>query len=380
VILVSNQVKTIKRGETLFKEGDNLDSVFLIQKGQVEFNLNRNGKKIEIAQVRTGQIIGDESLIQNSKAFYTAEAVSQVSFLEVPYSVLKMQLDTVPGGIKMLVKSFTDELKQFRQKAKSSGLEQESTPCPDKLTPRLFCSISLIAQHLCKKNEEGNNMLDWPAMKLYGVRFFMETPKRMIEALKLLSKLNYVELKYEKNEDGVEEIDEIQFDKIEAIEMFAQYFQYHLYKGGRSESLIADRKAIHLVKSFISLSEDEETDFRGAVKVDFNSTVAHLKNEFQIDFNSTHIDILEKKGLFIKRLNEKEGVSLSFDKNEFLETLSNWEVLYEIKLWNEKGFVDIADDSLYRMETASEIACTDCGSPIDDGHKFCPECGFKLVA
>ena len=126
---MSNQVKTIKRGETLFKEGDNLDSVFLIQKGQVEFNLNRNGKKIEIAQVRTGQIIGDESLIQNSKAFYTAEAVSQVSFLEVPYSVLKMQLDTVPGGIKMLVKSFTDELKQFRQKAKSSGLEQESTPC-----------------------------------------------------------------------------------------------------------------------------------------------------------------------------------------------------------------------------------------------------------
>ncbi len=379
-VVLSDQGTSVKRGQLLFEEGQTLDRVYVIQKGQISLNVVRNGMKIEIAQMRPGTMIGDEALFHNTKAFYNAEAMSPVSFLEVPYSVLKKQYEGAQGGVKMLIKSFSDELKTFRQKAKSLGLENESTPCPDKLVPRLFSSVSLIAQHLGKVNEEGNMELDWAAMKLYGTRFFMETPKRMTEVLKLLSKLGYIKLFYELNDDEIEELATIQFDKIEAAEEFAQFYQYYLYKGGKSESIIVDRTAILLAKGFAECSEDLDSDFRGAVLLDYVKIVSHLLEEYQINLNANHINLLEKKGLFIKLMNQDDGVKMSFDRNEFLEAQKNWEVLYEIKQWNDKGSVDLEDDSLYAVDKPVELKCPECEEPIGEASKFCSECGYKLAA
>ena len=42
-------VKQLKRGEILFKEGENTDTVYFIQSGRVVLYLERNGKKVEIS-------------------------------------------------------------------------------------------------------------------------------------------------------------------------------------------------------------------------------------------------------------------------------------------------------------------------------------------
>jgi predicted amidophosphoribosyltransferase len=52
--------------------------------------------------------------------------------------------------------------------------------------------------------------------------------------------------------------------------------------------------------------------------------------------------------------------------------------LFEIDKWNETGSVDLFEKE--QVAAASAGVCPDCKAPLEDKHKFCPNCGFKVAA
>ena len=104
----------------------------------------------------------------------------------------------------------------------------------------------------------------------------------------------------------------------------------------------------------------------------------------KFDFKSLHLDLLERKGLFVSRKSkDKGGVDLSFDRNELVETLQHWQILSEIDLWNEKGFVDMntsIENSFVKIESTGGDSCPSCQNENSAGANFCQHCGFKLAA
>lgn len=381
--LDSNSVKKLKRGERLFSEGETLESLYLIKSGKVSLFLERSGKKIEIEQLGGSTVLGDENLFLNHRQSMCAEAVTEVQYLEIPIKSFHQILDKSIPLIKMMFKSTVEQVKTLRSQVKSKKLESDVLPCPERLVPKVFGGLVLVAKHTAKE-EDGVVVLDWGQLKLYMSRFFLESPQRIQNCLQILSKIKLADLTYEKNEDDIEELTTIKIHDIHRVEAFAEFFQFHLYKGGKSEILYVDKLAYQCAKVLADLTEGIEPDFRGATNINFDKAVNEAKEKHKFDFKSLHLDLLERKGLFVSRKSkDKGGVDLSFDRNELVETLQHWQILSEIDMWNEKGFIDMSssiENSFVKIESTGGDSCPSCENENSPGANFCQHCGFKLAA
>lgn len=375
-------VKKLKRGETLFKEGDAPTAFYMIQSGKIALMSERSGKNLEVVVLGPSQVLGEQALFSATARYeFTAEALQECKILEVPLELMKQQFEKCPPGIKLLVKSSSDEVKASRKATKMSKAETEKSPCPQGLIHRMFTEVHLISRHIGKKTPDKPNEITvaWNALKLYASRFFGESPPRLRALMDLLSKLKMAELKMGKSEEGEEDLIDIKFMNVQAFEDFAEFFQYHLFKGSRAEAIFVDPLALKVCKALAEISANAEVDHKGASKLDWTHVLTECKTKFRIDLKNTHLDVLEKKGLFVKRKSFDDGrLELSFDRTEFVKMGEFWAILWEIDKWNEKGFVDLKEKE--EVAGSDGNSCPACSGAIDVKlqAKFCPHCGHKL--
>lgn len=379
---MADTVKKLKRGEVLFKEGETPTSVYLIQSGKVGLMSERSGKSLEVATLGPSQILNEAALFSTTaKNEYTAEAMQETKLLEVPLELMRAQLEKCPPGVKLMTKSLSDEMRQMRKQVKMQKMETEKVPCPQGVVHKLFTEIHLIARHIGKKNPEKPDevVVAWNALKLYASRFFGESPQRLRSTMDLLLKLKLVELTMGKSEESEgEEIVDIKILRVQLFEDFAEFFQYHLFKGSKAEAIFVDPLALKVAKALAELSAGAEVDHRGASKVQWNAVLADAKTRFKLDIKNTHLDALERKGLFVKRQSFDDGrLELSFDRNEFVKMADFWSILYEIDLWNERGTVVLVEKE--EVSHAGPV-CGACTGVLEEKHKFCPHCGAKVEA
>jgi CRP-like cAMP-binding protein len=371
--------RKIKRGEVIFKEGDTPQAVYMIQVGKIGLMLDRGGKLFEVIALGPSQVLGEHALFSNSRHEFTAIALQETRVLEVPIEIMKQQFEKCPPGIKLLVKSLTDQIRQAYKQIKASRMETEKAPCPQGLVHRLFTEVHLISRHIGRKDPRKPDEVKvaWDALKLYATRFFGESPQRLRHLMDLLLKLKYAEFTVRMTEEQEEELSDVSLTNVQVLEDFAEFYQYYLYKGGRSEAIYVDPLALKVAKAFAELSVSAPVDHRGASKLDWTAVLNECKTKYRIDLKSTHLDILEKKGLFVNRQSFDDGrVELSLDRGEFERMSKFWAIIHEIDKWNERGSID-----LHEKEEVAQItgeACPQCGGPVDESHKFCPHCGFKL--
>lgn len=381
------QLRDLKRGDLLFKEGDSVTHIQIVQSGKLSLFLERSGRKVEIMEVKPAQLLGESALFgKNSRQIFSAEAMGPTKVMEVPIEVFRAQLDSSLPGIKLLVKSMVEETKINRQMIRSLKMEKDNSPCPQFSIPTLFCLLGLVARHsgqAAVADQPEKIKIDWTILKIFTTRMFKESLLRMQSVIELLMKLGKAEIQWEKNEDGIEEIISITLFDVPLVEDFAEFYQYNIYKPGRSEIIYVDPLALKVATALVEVGKNEEVDFRGAVRLDYEQVLKQVKEQFKFELRTLHLDALEKKGLFIKRqANDKGQVFLSYDKVEFQNMLKFWQIISEIDQWNQKGFVDLnAKNQLEGDEGASgESICPSCKESIKEGNRFCPSCGFKLAA
>lgn len=372
-------LRRFKKGEVFFKEGDPLKQIFVIQSGRVLLYCDRGGQRLEVATLGPGQVLGEQALFYNAKQVISAEALQETKAMEIPSELLKAQLEKTPAGIKLLTKALIDETKATRQALRALKLETEKAPCPQSAIPRIFSLLNLVARHTGVAQSSSTHLLiDWTVLKLYTARLFAESPQRMRSLIDLLLKLGHVQLQMRKTDEGEEELAKIEVFNIQAIEDFAEFYQYNLYKGGRSEVIYLDPLAFKVAKAFVLLSQKADLDRMGLVTLPFDKLLAEAKAQFKLELKNLHLDLLEKKGLFVKRSSRDEGLFLQFEKAEFEKISSYWSILHEIDQWNELGFVRL-EDPKENAELAGGLQCASCQGTISEDHKFCPHCGAKVA-
>ena len=212
---------------------------------------------------------------------------------------------------------------------------------------------------------------------------FLESHQRMLAFCELLGKLNYVSLKYEKNEDSEQmELQEIRIHDLQTIEHFGEFYQHNFFKAGKSEMIHIDQMAYQLAGAFSGLASEAgvEVDRNGTVKLNYQEFIKNLKEKFYLELKDTHLNILEKKGLFVKRSTVNEVVCFQFDRFEFSQTYRFWQIINEIDHWNSIGFVDMKTN--YNEFTKQKVSgkCTSCQSDLGETAKFCANCGAKVAA
>ncbi len=406
--MADNGETKVKRADLIFGEGDAIESAYMLKSGHVSLFVERNGKKIEIQKIHSPHILGIEALLVDTKFTVSAEAINAVSFIKIPIEVLRSQLEKAPPGIKVLIKSQTEDLKTMKAAFRSKKLEEDTSPIPETFIPRVFGSISLTAKHLglnlfeLKKEEgkmetpfesskkqdqkvspyEGEESIkvSWSAMKLYTTRFFMASPKRIEFALKILTKMKLAEMIYVMNDENQQELKEIIIHQLGTLEAFADFYQYHLFRGARATLLKVDNRALEIATAFVSCSDESEADFRGLTTLKHSDVVNEVKKKFKFDFNMDHLNLLESKGLFARKQNKSGEISVSFDRIEFEKTTRFWSYIKEINGLNELGYVKITEDAVEEPNADTESNCPECESSIEGHQKFCSNCGHKVAA
>ncbi|MBX3022990.1 MAG: cyclic nucleotide-binding domain-containing protein [Bdellovibrionales bacterium] len=372
-------VKKLKRGEQLFKEGEPITHVYMIQSGKVALMSERGGKGIEVQASGAGSVLGEHALFMNGKHEFSGEALQEVKVLEVPIELMKQQFEKCPPGMKILIKSVGEELRNARKQMKMQKLETERVPCPQGVIHRMFTIVHLIARHIGKKKADNPNEVTvaWDALKLYSSRFFGESPQRLRSLMDLLLKIKFAEFTVRKTEEGEEELSDVRLADVQLLEDFAEFYQYHLFKGSKAEAIYVDLLALKVAKAFGELSAGAEVDHKGASRLDWTVVLAECKAKYRFELKNTHLDSLERKGLFVKRQSFDDGrMQVSFDRNEFVKMAHYWSIIAEIDKWNEHGFVNLHEKE--EVVGPEGAACPTCSGVIDDKHKFCPHCGAKL--
>lgn len=372
--------KKFKRGEVLFKENDPIQSLWVLQSGKVSLYVERQGKRIEIQTSGPGAVFGEQGIFASARFVVSCEAAAECKVMEVPIEIAKAQMAQSSSLIKVLNKSWVDEIKVLSQHFRSHKLENDKNPCPQPSIPRVFNLLHLLSRHIgvsAGVNSQEFNV-DWGLLKLNTSRLFSEPVQRVRGVCDLLTKLGFATLEMGKNDEGEEELKKVKIHSVKLIEDFVEFYQYNLYKGTHSEMIHVDPLAMKVALNLSLQAEGQALDRHGAVTLVWEKVQEEFKKRMGNDLKTTHLDALEKKGLFVKRVNrDGQPPQIQFDQNEFKKVAQFWQIISEIDKWNEKGFVEMVEKPI-KPKSGLILSCDHCQGELNKDHKFCPHCGHKV--
>ncbi len=378
--------KTFKKGEYLFKDGDKITGLLLIQSGGVTLGLTRNKKMVEIAQLGSSQVLGEQSLLGATTFNVSAIATVETKVLEVPIDIFKQAIEGLPQPIKIFIKSLNERLKNANADVRAGKLEKDSSPAPEEQIARIFGTVFHCARQKGVKDEknQGRITVDWLSMKQYAQRVFGDSPKRMEQAICVLVKLKIAQFEMGRPPDdpeGAEQIMKVHFFDLAIVESFFEFYQYHYFKNGKSEILKPEENVILLLNHLVKLGETVPIDRFGLVTLDYTKVSEYFKAEARITLLPDHFSRLENKGIFAKRATRADGsVVLQYELKEYKTTSYIWRMLREIEKWNERGFVDLTEEDSKPKKKTDGSSCPACSAELATGSKFCSDCGLKIAA
>lgn len=382
-----SEVKVVKKGQFLFKAGDKIQSVFVVQSGQVNICLQRNNKIFDIMTVGNGYVFADLTVLGTNVYLYSGLAQQELKVTEIPIDVFKKDYEALSLTHKSLIKTMAERLKWAVNEVKNSKQDSTAVPCSEDRIPKAFGAIFHVLNH--KGLKDGNKAkVDWMTLKNYSQRIFGESPKRIEQVSQVLVKLKLGEYTLGRDPNNPDpeapdtEIQGFEIFDLPSLEAFFEFYQYYYYKGGKTELLKYDEANYNTLRLLLLAYADATADKFGVVTKDFNTVVEFFK-DYGVSLGNGHFTSLEGKGLFCKRKNASDGkVQLQFDFKEFKVQIDIWSLIREIDKLNERGYVDMADiDDGPKKKQAIEggLECTSCKTIIAAECKFCSECGAKNV-
>jgi hypothetical protein len=381
-----SDVKVVKKGQFLFKAGDKIQSVYVIQSGQVNLCLQKNNKIIDIMTVGNGYVFADLIVLGTNVYLYSGLAQQELKVTEIPLDIFKAQYEGLNATYKTFIKTMADKLKWAVNEVKNSKQEKSAVPCAEEAIPRVFGSIFHVLNH--KGLKDGNKAkVDWLTLRNYSQRIFGESLKRIEQVTQILVKLKLGEYVLGKDPNNVDpeapetEIQGFEIYDLPALEAFFEFYQYYYFKGGKSELLKFDEANYNTLRLLLMAYQDVVPDKFGTATHDFNQVVDFFK-DYGVQLGNGHFTALEAKGLFCKRKSVDGKVMLQFDKKEFEVQINIWGIIREVDKLNEKGIVDMTDideGPKKKVQIENGLECAQCKSVIMAESKFCSECGAKVV-
>jgi signal transduction histidine kinase/predicted CoA-binding protein len=96
-----------KAGEELFAEGSEGDAAYVIEKGEIEILKASGGKNVLLAVRKSGDVIGEMSLLEAAPRFASGRARTDSVLLEISHKQLDELLNTSPSAARSLLFTIT---------------------------------------------------------------------------------------------------------------------------------------------------------------------------------------------------------------------------------------------------------------------------------
>lgn len=379
-----SNARTLKRGEFLFKETDKIQTVYIVQSGQISLQFLKNKKNIEVMTVSTGYVFADQIVLASAVYTYSAMASQETKIIEIPVEAFKSQYESFHQIYKSFIKTSCERLKWAMTEIKNKKSDKDMVACGVEEIPRAFGFLYHSMKH--KGVIDGLSCrADWATLRQYSQRIFGESLKRTEQVTQILVKLKLAEyVMTPLDEDDVMSKPEISGFKIydlAALESFFEFYQYYYYKGNKQNLLRPDEINYNVLNILLMAFEKSEIDKSGVVSRDLNEVTDFFK-DYGISFGSGQLTALETIGLFCKRKPAANNqVFLQFELKEFKQIFNSWRILREVEKWNDRNVVDIYEQEetpKKKILILGGVACGSCKHVMVSAAKFCSECGARI--
>lgn len=122
-------LRQLKSGEVLFTDGDVADSLYIIQKGQIRLYKPKGKGFIEIAVLRTGEVIGEMAFFDEDgsgkKRSASGAAMVPTEVIEISFVAFGKTMSTLNPWFKTIINTLANRLRKANSRIKE--LESNST-------------------------------------------------------------------------------------------------------------------------------------------------------------------------------------------------------------------------------------------------------------
>lgn len=174
----AQNVKTLKKGELLFKEGDQSTAMYLLSKGMIRIFKKKGDAVIEIDTLRPGQIIGEMAFLDGNPRSASGEAMMDCELIEISQAIYQSTMAQVPEWVKVLLKATAARLRSTTTKLKnletaSSAVEYTESGAKRNyvfLSPHdcLKIATALLLVTSRTKEEDGGKKIKVSSLERYG--------------------------------------------------------------------------------------------------------------------------------------------------------------------------------------------------------------------
>jgi CRP/FNR family transcriptional regulator, cyclic AMP receptor protein len=122
-------LKVLKSGEVLFQDGAHADSLYIIQKGQLRLYKPKGKGFIELAVLRTGEVIGEMAFFDDGdgarRRSCAASAMVETEVIEISFAAFGKTMNSLNPWFKTIINTLATRLRKANLKIKE--LETNST-------------------------------------------------------------------------------------------------------------------------------------------------------------------------------------------------------------------------------------------------------------
>lgn len=107
------ELRQLKTGEFLFKEGDVTEVAYIVKKGTLRaFSECPDGERIMLGEITAGEFVGEMGHFTDDARSATVQAATDVELIAIPNNMLDQVIFNRPSWAKALVKTLSHRLKR----------------------------------------------------------------------------------------------------------------------------------------------------------------------------------------------------------------------------------------------------------------------------
>src|SRR3954463_6909874 len=108
--------RTFGTGDTIFREGDRGEGIYLVEKGSVEiFKKAPDGRKVVIGKIQAGGIFGEMAAIDERPRMASAAAIEHTVCRIIPRAVLEKKIAASDKLVRAIMKIFMQNIRSITE-------------------------------------------------------------------------------------------------------------------------------------------------------------------------------------------------------------------------------------------------------------------------
>lgn len=323
---MAGQIKELKKGDLLFREGDPSDAMYVIKKGRIAITKTKGSGEVELAELGPGEMLGEMAFFDNKPRSAGARSKADSTVIMLPFSSLYAQFKTFPEWLKAMVKNVNGKLRDANAKIKN--LERESAPETTAFQPHMItrlCGIISLIGFKCGEKEGDGLVIPYYTLRNYCIQIFQAPTTKLDKMMEALQGMQIMKV-----EDLGEGRKKVTILKHDFLSKFVDWYNEYLFKDEGKRITITEKELPGL-KALAFYGQKQTPNEKGEVVVSLTDVQNNSMKDLGMLINVNATDTLAEKGLVQDKQSGEGGVlTQKFVLKDINTILPYWELIFAL--------------------------------------------------